>query len=164
MQWWDVASLVGVSATLLGLALTFRQARLARTAADATRLAIRDTEKLLARNSLLVLLPQLSLVEREIDLAVPRDDRAMLTYLMSVWKAHAGQLRGLLGDDSGADEMAMKRLQASVVLATDAKVRLDDGRTSVAATMKQVREAIGMVTSDGAALAARLTSSTGVQQ
>lgn len=70
ITWVDWVAVVGVLAALVGLYLTWREARKAATSAEATRLAVTQTEVQLRANQLLILLPQLRALALELDAAI----------------------------------------------------------------------------------------------
>ena len=150
MSWVDGVSVFGVAATLVGLWLTFRQARdakdqaqLASAAADAASKAVSETQRQLRGNQLLILVPQLRWVAQELDDAIMAKDRNLARRHLDHWRHQAGHLNGVLIEQVGAPDDIPKALQESVALATASTASLMRQKKSVIESCEQARVAIG---------------------
>ena len=151
VTWVEVVGLLGVVATLVGLYLTWRQAKdarvqatAARTAADAASSAIDRTQRQLRSNQMLVLIPQLRWVAQEMDAAIESGDKGMTRRHLDSWRYQAGHVNGLLLDDSAVTRKVLKAIQDSVALATEATTTLlREDKKTVLESCEQARHAIG---------------------
>lgn len=157
VSWLEWIGLVGVMATLVGLYLTWRQARdakreaksavigahEAKIAAEAAGVAIDRTQRQLRANQMLVLIPQLRWVAQEMDAAIAGDDRGMTRRTLDSWRWQAGHVNGLLLDEGATSRKILKALQDSVALATEATTTLLKGQKPVLESCDQARQAIG---------------------
>jgi len=141
-----VLSLVGLALAIAGLVVALRQLKRTRDAVEASERATARTERALALNRLLVLTPLLDRVEHELDLAIAADDRAAAIRHLAEWRTTAGPIQGLIFKNPHADEDLRAALRESVLQAAQAKGRLLDSRTSVAATTKNARDVIAGAT------------------
>lgn len=162
-HWWNVSwvewfGVIGVLAAVIGVILTWFQARRAKTnafeardaasaakvAAEAASAAVDRTQRQLRANQMLVLIPQLRWVASELDAAIGSDDRAMTRRHLDQWRWQAGHVNGLLKDETPTPRTILKSLQDSVGLATAATSTLlkDDGKP-VFECCEQARAAIG---------------------
>lgn len=149
------AAYTAIPFALIGFGITIRQASKAKTAAEAARDAAKMTQSALARNSLLVLIPQLQRVEEELERAVQTDSADLIITWLSNWRWQAGQVRGLLSKSSSENRKILKSLQSSIAISAKAKSDIIDGTVEeLAISTKAVRDAIAEVTNELGALAA----------
>lgn len=151
MTWVEAVGLIGVLATLVGLYLTWGQARdaklqaaAAKTAADAASGAMDRAQRQLRSNQILVLIPQLRWVAQELDAAIEAGDRGMTRRHLDSWRNQAGHINGVLLDDSAAKRKILKAIQDSVALATEATANLlREEKKTVLQSCEQARDASG---------------------
>jgi hypothetical protein len=124
MRWFEWLGVAGFPLTILGFALTWWQARKAAKAADAARVATSRTRKQLTSNQLLVRIPQLGWIARELDVAIEGDNREFARRFLDQWRSEAGNIRGILGADRGEDGALLRQIQEAVSLAAAAGTQL----------------------------------------
>src|SRR4051812_21705737 len=94
--WVDWISVAGLPLTLVGLALAWAQARAAANSAERAREAVEYTERRLRANQLLVLVPQLRFIAKELDEAIERDDAQHAKRELDNWRWQVANIQGLL--------------------------------------------------------------------
>lgn len=131
----DWLGIVGILLTLIGLYLTYRQAKQARssadgakTAADAAASAIADTEEMLRQRQSLRLVPTLWSVHNELERAVGRGDTDAVIAGLRNWCQQAGEMKGLIEDDWAESDNITQALSQSVGQAATASLALIDNR------------------------------------
>ena len=140
---------------LIGFSVTIWQTVRARSAAEAARDAAKVAQTALARNSLLVLIPQLQRVEEELERSVQIDSGDLAVTWLSNWRWQAGQVRGLLGKPTSENKRLLKALQSSISISAKVKSDIIDGTMDeLTIATKVAREAIADVTSELGTLAA----------
>lgn len=131
--WWDmrwfewlgvVLGVVGLPLGLLGLWMTWKQAKKAVTAANAARTAIGKTQRQLMVNQLLVLVPQLRWIAAEIDVAIENENRGLTRRHFDSWRGQAGNITGMLTGNGNEDEELIREIQEAVSLASTASSAL----------------------------------------
>ncbi|MFI7447896.1 hypothetical protein ACIBQX_10400 [Nonomuraea sp. NPDC049714] len=152
----QVANYSAIPLALLGFSFTLWQLLKTRRAAEAARDAARAAQQSIARNSLLMLIPQLQRIEEELDRAVHVSSLELTMAWLTSWRWQAGQVRGYLSVVSVTDKKVMKVLQSSVMKASVAKTDLIDGAEGLDLVLatKTAREAIAAVTNELGVLAA----------
>lgn len=157
VSWVDWAQAAGVLIALVGLALTFWQARgaknnaheagirasEAKAAAEATTAAVDRTQRQLRANQVLVLLPQLRWLAHELDSAIANDDRDLARRQLDNWRWQAGHANGLLTEITPSPRKILRALQDSVALATEATTTLMKQEKAVMESCEPARGAIG---------------------
>jgi hypothetical protein len=142
LGWVDWVTIIGLPLTLLGLYLTWWQAKKAASAAVAARRAVRRTEQQIRANQLLVLVPQLSRTVAELDSAIQADNPFLAQRDLNSWRWQAGNIHGILSGANPSEKKLLRTLQQSVGLAQTAGGTLLDGKTSVATGCLRARAAI----------------------
>lgn len=155
-HWWNVSwvewfSVIGVLAAVIGVILTWFQARGAKNnasdakvAAEAASAAVDRTQRQLRANQMLVLIPQLRWVAGELDAAISSDDRDLTRRHLDSWRWQAGHVNGLLKDETPTPRAILKSLQDSVGLATTAtSALLKDNAKPVFECCELARASIG---------------------
>jgi hypothetical protein len=137
--------------TVLGFAATLFQLARTRRAADAAANAVANAERRMARSYMLVLLPQLTRAESELDDAVAQGSQDGVVRGLSAWRWQAGQMRGFLATDEGDRTELLEAIQLSVTLASEAKSRVLNGGDLLKVTA-QARAAISSVTGEAGTL------------
>ncbi|MEU8090400.1 hypothetical protein [Micromonospora chalcea] len=121
----DSLAIPGFALGAWGLWATYRQARDARTAAEAARDAASQAQAAISRSNLLVAVKDLQSAEEDILDAFSRQSAAEVSRTCRTWRANAGSVRGLL-DAAGLDTRTLSSMiQDSVALAAqvERKVR-----------------------------------------
>jgi hypothetical protein len=117
VTWVDWLGVGGFALTLIGLYLTWRQAREATNSANAARQAVQRTQQQIRANQLMVLIPQLMWTAAEIDSALEAEDFPLVRRYLNNWRRQAGNVHGiLLAADPGEVETATE-LNNSVSMA-----------------------------------------------
>jgi hypothetical protein len=93
----------------------------ARVSADAARAAIERTERNLADNHMLILIPQLHALARDFDVAQEAQSREAILAVLSAWVGVASELLGLLEADDSEEAELMRRLDQSASRTSEAK-------------------------------------------
>jgi hypothetical protein len=93
----------------------------ARVSADAAREAIERTERNLADNHMLILIPQLHALARDFDVAQEAQSREATLAVLSAWVGIASELLGLLEADDSEEAELMRRLDQSASRTSEAK-------------------------------------------
>ena len=113
MNWYDWFGVFGSAVSILGV--PFAVYRILRT-----HEIVRATERHLASQELIRLLPELRSAEVRIDAAIADGERETAISSLLLWRSHANRLQGLLADD--VEHAALvAALRTSVSLASDAK-------------------------------------------
>lgn len=133
VSWVDWLNVVAFSLALLGLWLTFRQARdakkqatAARTAAEAASTAVVRTQKQIRANQLLLLIPQLRWVAAELDVAISEDEPNLSRRTLDSWRWQAGQVHGLLTASSAERKLLRYELLSELHDAARRSAELPD--------------------------------------
>jgi hypothetical protein len=121
----------------------------ARDAAEAARASIQRTESHLADNHLLIYIPRLEQIVRELEIAVRSADVERTIAQLNEWRATAAQVRKLAEKQGGHDDLVQK-LQKAAGLVGAAKGDLVGRRRPADEATHYVREAINDAC-DGAA-------------
>lgn len=142
LGWVDWITVVGLPLTLLGLYLTWWQAKKATSAAAAARRAVSRTEQQLRVNQLLALVPQLRWTVEELDAAIQDKNSELVQGKLKAWRWQAQNIHGILSEASPSEKQILTLLQESVVLAQTAGDKLFQGGTSVPDSCRKARRAI----------------------
>ncbi len=151
-----VATVIGLPLTLAGLYFTWRQVRQATSIVQATQSAVTATQAQLRHNHLLVLLPQLPEIERDIERSVYLNNTELVIHHLSVWRRSASQMRGLLVSTGWTDEGLLVAIQESIAMAADAKLTLQSSTKPLATVTKRAQARISIVTNATGTLAGTL--------
>lgn len=115
----------------------------AKTAAESAQRAVERTERHLADNHLLLWVPRLEQVARNLDLAAAADNRDVAMVHLMEWRETAGYVRTLVLKDAVDRPELVERLQTAVVLIHSAKDDLvGDAQSTTAEATRHVRSAI----------------------
>jgi hypothetical protein len=155
LGWVDWITVIGLPLTLLGLYLTWSQARKATSAAAAARKAVSRTEQQLRANQLLVLVPQLRWTVNELDSAIQGKDSMLVQRELNSWRWQAQNIHGILSGTGSSEKEILTRLQQSVVLAQTAGEKLLLGGMPVADGCRKARRAIAAACDELTAWAGR---------
>ncbi|MDT7572579.1 MAG: hypothetical protein QOE05_2753 [Actinomycetota bacterium] len=121
---------------LLGLAVAIYQLWRTGRLVTATKRSVDRTSRQLGIYTLLLLIPELALIELELERAAMAQNRQETGRLLREWQHRASELRGLLATEPVDDGGLGIRVQASLTLATQAKVALQKGRDPGTATAR----------------------------
>ena len=155
LGWVDWITVIGLPLTLLGLYLTWSQARKATSAAAAARKAVTRTEQQLRENQLLVLVPQLRWTVNELDLAIQGKDSVLVQRELKSWRWQAQNIHGILSGMGPSEKGILTKIQQSVVLAQTAEEKLLEDSTPVVDGCRKARRAIATAYDDLTAWAGR---------
>ena len=137
----DWISVVGLPLALIGLYLAAIQLRKTTQAANAARDAVREAERHLADNHLLLLIPRLVQVARDLQSSVERNQREPARTCLTDWREAAVQVRTLVERQGGYGPL-IERIDKAVALVASAEDGLhEEGRDAANAT-RHVRDRI----------------------
>jgi hypothetical protein len=154
MQWYDG---VAVGATAIDLVLViYAIVQLRRT-----RDVVEETQRHLAQNHILTLLPQLQWIEQDLEAAVKDDNRDMCLYLVAVWRRQAGTLRGILDDDLAPHQALASAIDNTLELSGNTKTGLREATKPILVVTKSLMKSIASVTSAAAVLSGSMASHVG---
>jgi hypothetical protein len=117
---------LGLAVTIGGFWLALLQLRRTADAAEATAAAVQRTEHRMALNHLLVIVPQIRVLEFDLDRAIEENDRLAALRALTSYAHVASEVAGLLSDQGILDSEVLEKLRVSAAAATDAKARLQD--------------------------------------
>ena len=122
---WDlIVNGAGLFVSVIGFALTIWQLVRTARATEATKIAVERTERRMAQNHLLVLLPQFRVLESELDFAVSDEDRKAAMKVLASYAQIASQVAGLLDGRGGVDEGLVHKLERASRDASLTKARI----------------------------------------
>ncbi len=142
LGWIDWITVIGLPLTLLGLSLTWWQARKASNAASAAREAVFRTEQQIRASQVLVLVPQLRWTVAELETAIEKDSSFFARRQLDSWRWQAGNIHGILSEGKLSEKRILKSLTRSVGLAATAGGLLLEGTGSVSSRCMKAREAM----------------------
>ena len=142
LSWIDWFTVGGVLLTILGLVLTWFQAKNAADAARAASNAVKKTEQQIRANQLMVLVPQLRYTVTELDSAIESKSSLLARRNLDSWRWQAGSIHGILSGADTTEKRILRSLQQSVGLAATAGGSLLEANTTVAAGCLQARAAM----------------------
>lgn len=140
--WVDWVTVAALLLTLVGLLLTWRQARKATNAAKAAERANRQTERQIRLRQLMVLVPQLNWILNELDSAIEDADPRLIRRYLGNWRAQATFIHGILSGIKPEDQRIIRCLLKSVSLAGNASAASLSNDTSVQPDYMRARTAI----------------------
>lgn len=139
-------TIVAIPLQLIGFGIAFWQIQKAINASEAAKIASQRTEEKISSNLLLVILPQLTQAETNLEWAVSQLNRQATIHYLGSWRWQAGQLRGLLARNERDHEELMTKIQASIAVAADTKIALQNDTPDIAKRSKSALKAIAAVT------------------
>ena len=142
LGWVDWITVVGLPLTILGLIITWRQARKATKAAEAAKKAVYQTEQQIRASQLLVLVPQLRWTVAELESAIENDNSYMARRQLESWRWQAGNIHGILSSTNSSEEKLLKSLTRSAGLAVTAGGLLLEAEGEVAPKCIKARAAM----------------------
>lgn len=154
----DWLSLGQLVFTILGFGLAIWQLARAATAVEASQDLLKTLRVRLLGNDLLVMLPELHVLEDALDAALKGGDRLVIEKALVTYARTAGQIAGFLeSEESTAEEAIIPLLKKCVSLATKAKADLAEGvPTDLRDTTRAAVARIAKVSAEVSPLVARL--------
>lgn len=141
-----VVGILGLVATVAGFTLAILQLRRTAAATEATTKAVTRTEKRMALNHLLVLLPQFRLLEADLDNAAEDNDRRLAIRALVAYSYIASEVAAMLRDQDGVDAALPDKLADTALTAAKAKAALvSDARALPKTATSLVRHEIAEV-------------------
>ncbi len=133
---------------VVGFVVAIIQATRAVGKAEAARIAANAASDKINSNLILVLLPQLTQLEANLEWAIrwalDHGDKNPLIHYLGAWRWQASQARGHL--DEKKDETMMSRLQTSIAIAADTKIALQEPTADVMKRTRGMMQAVAEVT------------------
>lgn len=148
LSWVDWITITGLPLTILGLVLTWWQAREAANSAKAAQRAIRETEQEIRAKQVMVLVPQLRWTLHEIDTGIESSDPRATRRSLDSWRMQASNIHGILSGTFMIDKRILKNLSKGVALAGTASDNLLKNDGSVLANCLEARKAITVISDD----------------
>jgi hypothetical protein len=142
LRWFDWLNVFGLVLALIGLALTWRQARNAANSAKAAQEAVTYTEEQIRANQLMVLIPNLRWTIKELDSAIDGDSSLLARKQLENWRWQASNIHGILAGSSDADRLILESLIETTGLAVTAEEGLMDGKQTVGSGTVKARTAM----------------------
>jgi hypothetical protein len=138
----DWLGIAGLAVSVVGFAIAIWQLVRTANATVATRQAVERTEKRMAINHLLILLPQFRIVEGELDRAAEEDDRQLACRALVSYAHYASEAAAILSGQSNADQSLITELRSSSREASLAKGMIIDAAKSKSTKIltKDIRE------------------------
>jgi hypothetical protein len=138
----DWLGIAGLAVSAVGFAVTIWQLVRTARAASAARQAVERTERRMAINHLLVLLPQFRLLEADLDRAAQENDRALARTALVSYSHFASEVASLLKGQQQVDSAIILELEISAREASVAKSSLIDapGSKTTKLLTKDVRD------------------------
>lgn len=153
---------IGLIVSVLGFAGTIWQLQRTVNASKATAAAITRTEKRMAMNHLLVLLPQIRMIEADLDTAVDQGDRRLTIRALVMFTHLASEVAGVLKYQSDADAELVTLLEEASRKSSEAKVDLIGNANKLPkSATRQVRSDLAELTRHLTGLASRITIEAG---
>ena len=166
----DINSWVAIPLQLIGFTFAIWQINKARqqsskaaNAAERARQATAGTERALAKNRFIVLLQHLEQAESDLEWAVAREDPAIVSRQLALWRSQAGQLQWHIGTFFGNDHEMVEGIRRSIRAAGDARLSLQRPEIDLAQSMTEAQQCIAEVTAHLGAIMARISSDGGYE-
>lgn len=142
LTWIDWITVAGVPLALVGLYLTWRQARNAANSAKAAQDAVISAERKIRSKQLLILIPQLRWTVIELENAITVSDRTGARRQLDSWRWQAGNIQGILTAADPEEIKILQGLQKSVSLARVAGSALLDVQSPIFSGCSKARTSI----------------------
>jgi hypothetical protein len=155
----EVLSLVGLVVTAGGFAVTISQLVKTANAAQATERAIVAANKRMLLNHVLVLVPQLKVVEGDLDAAIADEKPLDAIRALVAFSHSASQVAALLESDPESDHAVLvETLRTVADQSSQAKAALVSG------SMKSMKVSLKVLAGDVSAISARCSGLTAYYQ
>jgi hypothetical protein len=147
MKTGDWLSLAGLLVSVVGFGFAIWQLIRTANASIATKIAVERTEKRMALNHLLVLLPQFRLLENDLDHAAQEDDRPLARRTLVSYAHFASEVASILQGQDNVDQSLIRELHSTARDASRAKGALIDAPidADIRLLTKDAREAIANI-------------------
>lgn len=122
----DWLSLAGLLVSIVGFGFAIWQLTRTANASVATRKAVERTEKRMALNHLLVLLPQFHLLENDLDHAAEADDRNLARRSLIAYAHYSAEVAKIIEGQDGINQSVVRDLRKSSSEASRTKASLID--------------------------------------
>jgi hypothetical protein len=122
----DWLGVAGLGVSVIGFGVAIWQLVRTANASVATRKAVERTERRMAINHLLVLLPQFRIVETDLDRAAEEDDRQLASRALVSYAHFASEAAAILAGQANVDQTLVAELQVSSREASRTKGTLID--------------------------------------
>lgn len=156
-QWFEKAdTYTAIPLQLGGFWIAIWQIRKTRSSVESARRAAVFTQDSIARNNLLLQIPQLQRLEQQLQFAIKSNMADLAVNHLDSWRYHASMLRGLLEQVSNETDELLQVVQNSVSLASIASRGAQKPGADLAKVTRPVREAIMRVTDEATAIASGL--------
>jgi hypothetical protein len=150
---------IGDWLSLVGLAIVIWQIWRTGRIANATKVAVEEATKRVGIYNVLLIIPELSRLEKEIEDAVQADQGTTLRRLLKDWRELATDFRGSLTNESISSPTLEHQIRESVTLAMIAKqTTMSAAGPNLFQSTKKVRRSIEEVCVEARLLAAQLRS------
>jgi hypothetical protein len=139
--------------TVAGFGIAIWQLVRTARASEATKIAVERTERRMALNHLLVLLPQFRILEHDLDAAADGNDRNLAMRTLVSFNYLSSEIAGLLTNQDGIDPNLSTQLQSIGRVASLAKADMINNPSKQAKTAtKDFRKQLADVTAHVGAL------------
>jgi len=153
-------TVVGVVVSIVGFLVTVFLLWRTKTAAEAARDAVVETEGRIRASLALSLLSQLSAIDRELDIVIQANDAEGAIRVVHLWRDTASKVLGLVRE--GIADAAMEApLLASLAQTQPTKTAIGESSKSVGQATKIFRKSVGDVCLQVGALTSTLSTKTG---
>jgi hypothetical protein len=156
----DWFTIIGFPLGIGALGIAIWQAAAAKSKAELARRAVERTEQRLADNHMLILVPRLEQVARDLDAAADEGNRERALQLIADWRGTAGRVRRLVERRNGGGTEFLKQLQLASARATPAKDALTEGNVNPLQATRHLRATIDDVCSEAAAIVGEMLAFT----
>ncbi|MCO7275065.1 hypothetical protein [Cellulosimicrobium cellulans] len=156
----DAIGFAGLAVSVVGFWVAIVQLRRTAKATAATAAALKSALHRMNVNHLLVLLPQLRIIENDLDQAAHDDDRRLAQRTLISYAHTASQVASLLeSSEEPVDSELVGKLRTSARLASASKATLvSTSRSTVKTATKDVSSEIGEIAGLAAGLIAQYQS------
>lgn len=137
----DWVSVIGFPLGIVAFGMAWWQLGRTKKSADAARDAVRDTQRQLADNHLLVLVPQLVQAQRDVQTAADRGDHEGCQRSLDEWRDVANNVKTLLRKKGERADL-VDRLAEAVAFVVTARDALEDHERSVISSTAHARDRI----------------------
>lgn len=157
----DGLGIASLAVALAGFPLAIWQIRKSVKASEAARTAVEATSSRHVSNQLLILVPELLLIDRDLGEAIENNERSDVLRLLVQWRHRASQVRGILIGVDRITPNVISQLANSAALATMAKQSLQNSSTSIVKATKRASAAISSACNEISAISGELSVDPG---
>jgi hypothetical protein len=151
---------LGDALSIIGLVIAIWQIHRTGKIAAATKKAVEEASQRISLYNILLVVPELSRIEHDLERAVQADDDEQVRRLLREWREVASDFRGLLAREGGSDNKLDGLVQLSLTQVVTAKSQIVSGKgAGMLSSTRRAREAIEAVCLEARLMAARIRSS-----